>query len=223
MCTSTKRDRQHRRSLSRPYCLWPRGTPRCYRPDDHSFTIPRARQVPLRASKIGGAVVVSVLMSLCSVCALISLVGFSNGFSPQDNEHLSVLMEDVYDTLPAPVCSFKLAVVFAVLAMGMEASARDDVVSDSASAYHLLARAAACLPSSGIDCDVNLITALVCPMPCSCMTCFHLHVQFFMIAYLLIFRDDEANMLAARGILNVSARVCNEVITPPIHPPRPHH
>ena len=32
-----------------------------------------------------------------------------------------------------------------------------------------------------------------------------------MIAYLLIFRDDEANMLAARGILNASARVCNEV------------
>lgn len=70
-------------------------------------------------------------------------------------------MQDVYDTLPAPVCPFKLAVVFAILAMGMEASARDDVVSDSASAYHLLARAAACLPSSAPDADVSLLTALV--------------------------------------------------------------
>ena len=70
-------------------------------------------------------------------------------------------MHDVYDTLPAPVCPYKLSVVFAVLAMGMEASARDDVVSDSASAYHLLARAAACQQSSAPDNDVNLLTALV--------------------------------------------------------------
>ena len=92
---------------------------------------------------------------------------YSNGFSPQDNEHLSTLMQNVYDALPALACPFKLAVIFAILAMGMEASARDDVVSDSASAYHLLARAAACLPSSEPDCDVNLLTALVCGMSSS--------------------------------------------------------
>lgn len=70
-------------------------------------------------------------------------------------------MQDVYDALPVLMCPFKLAVVFAVLAVGMEASARDDVVSDSASAYHLLARAAACLPSSALGSDVSLLTALV--------------------------------------------------------------
>ncbi|KZV70169.1 hypothetical protein PENSPDRAFT_734875 [Peniophora sp. CONT] len=128
------------------------------------------------------------------LCEQAKSVALCNGFSPQDNEHLTILMQDVYDTLPALVCPFKLSVVFAILAMGMEASARDDVVSDSASAYHLLARAAACLPSSAPDSDVNLLTAL-----------------FFMIAYLLIFRDDEANMISARGILTASARVCNEL------------
>ncbi|VDC02424.1 unnamed protein product [Peniophora sp. CBMAI 1063] len=128
------------------------------------------------------------------LCEQAKSVALCNGFSPQDNEHLSTLMQDVYDNLPVLACPFKLAVVFAVLAMGMEASARDDVVSDSASAYHLLARAAACLTSSAPDADVSLLTAL-----------------FFMVAYLLIFRDDEANMLAARGILNAAARVCKEL------------
>ncbi|KAI0029171.1 hypothetical protein K488DRAFT_89009 [Vararia minispora EC-137] len=105
----------------------------------------------------------------------------------------SGLMAEVYDPM-IPACPYRLAALLSLLALGLELSCVDEMVSQVALSYHELARAALCLLSAGDDTEIHLMMSL-----------------FFSALYLMVFYDDKEHLGHARGILNVSARLTEKL------------
>ncbi|KAI0320156.1 hypothetical protein OF83DRAFT_656740 [Amylostereum chailletii] len=109
--------------------------------------------------------------------------------------YLPVLVDDVYDTPPEAICPYRMASLFAVMAIGSHVSDNAPSAIQVGLLYHRLARVLLCEMSHG-NTRPTAVDALI--------------ALFFMTLYLLMFYDEKEQLNLAGDILSISTQVSNQ-------------